>query len=245
MLALGDDAVLKELADKDLAAPEGASEQAEVGDAWWDQAKATKTLDKAQMERRAFYWYTRAVSLLSDSDQTRVEKRIASLLKQIPDLRASWDLLDFPKASVKDGFLRLSPPNRRSLVTKMSYAGPIEINAVARTNGKNIRLYAGPGGMLIFNWEGKAGELRVHRPDDLARGAQGSLASSKPAPLNPDTWYALRWRITENGMAVYVNELPVFAEVKHYDLSAKWPVKASQAIDSVVDVKSLTVTRPR
>ena len=139
-----------------------------------------------------------------------------------------------------DGFLRLTD-SHAWLKSKLSYSGPIEITAVARTNSDEIRLSAGRGGVLIFDWRDRKGELRIHRPDDLTKGELGSLAVSKQAPLAPNTWYVLRWLLTENGMAVSVNGQVVFTETAKFDLSAKRPVGISQCLGSVVDVKALSV----
>src|SRR5262249_50449533 len=72
-----------------------------------------------------------------------------------------WDNVDLTFATVMDGFVRInSEPTialgadpKRRIVTRRTYSGPIEIEVVARTAHENIRIHAGRGGMLIFNWE--------------------------------------------------------------------------------------------
>jgi hypothetical protein len=153
-------------------------------------------------------------------------------------LRNAWDHLDISAARVVDGVLQLAP--NQGLTTRRAFSGPIDITVVARTEKNNIRLHAHKGGEIIVNWEGKAGELRVHRPD-AANGDLGSVAVSQQVPLAPNVWHSLRWRITDKGMDVTVNGQVVFAEAdKKYDLSARRPVRVS-AVDSVVDVKSFIV----
>jgi hypothetical protein len=68
----------------------------------------------------------------------------------------------------------------------------------------------------------------------------GSVGSATITPLKPDVWYTLRWRLTDNGMAVFINERPVFAERKPYDLSGKSPVTLTSA-NSRIEVKAMRV----
>lgn len=92
---------------------------------------------------------------------------------------------------------------------------------------------------VIFNWEQNPKELRVHRPDGTRREC-GSVATVAVEPLQTDTWYALRWRITEQGMDVFVNDKLVFTEHRNYDLSKKQPILV-YSNGSVVDVKTFSV----
>jgi len=154
--------------------------------------------------------------------------------------QGKWDHLDLSNAKVTGDFVRIAPD--KALITKKAYSGPVEITVVARTDQDNIRLLAFKGGIVIFNWEGQPGDLRIHRPDDLKKQAVGSVAVSKQFPLKPDTWYKLRWKITEDWMEVAVNDRVVFAEQRTFDLSKAVPVKVSSAFGSVVDVKSFEVT---
>jgi WD40 repeat protein len=62
----------------------------------------------------------------------------------------------------------------------------------------------------------------------------------KMEPLAPDTWYTLRWRITEEGMEVAVDDRTIFTEKRIYDLSPAEPVGVC-AMRSPVDVKSFVV----
>lgn len=150
-----------------------------------------------------------------------------------------WDHLDLSHAKVKGDFVRINPD--KAIATKKAHSGPVEITVVARTDQDNIRLWAYQGGVVIFNWEVMPGELRIHRPDDLAKGQVGSVAVSKQVPLKPDTWYTLRWKITDDWMEVAVNDRVVFAEQRTFDLSKAVPVKVSGAFGSVVDVKAFEV----
>lgn len=157
---------------------------------------------------------------------------------------SAWDHLDVSQAIPMGDFVRIRPQRGAlpHVLTKQAYSGPLEITAVARTAKNNIRLNAFDISTVIFNCEGKPGDFRVHRPLE-PNGDKGTLAVSKPVPLNPNTWYTLRWRITENGMTVFVDGKEVFSEDRKYDLSRARPVRV-HALDSDVDVKSLAVTQP-
>jgi len=146
----------------------------------------------------------------------------------------SWENLDISKAQVVDGHLHIVPNGITSITTKQAYSGPVEITVVARTENQNIRLHAYKGATVIFNWEGKINELRVHRPD----GAEGIGVPF--TPLAPNTWYTLRWKIDIDGMEVFVDEKSVFSEKQKYDLSVAERFDVA-AVNSVVDVKSFVV----
>src|SRR5262249_14401733 len=75
MLAKGSDAKLKELAQKELAGPKDAAEQAAVGDGWWDYAEIDKP-GKRQLHARACYWYEQAVAGLPALAKAKVEGRL-------------------------------------------------------------------------------------------------------------------------------------------------------------------------
>jgi hypothetical protein len=86
LLADGKDEKLKELAKKDLATPSEAFAQMAVGDAWWDLAGADKFLAKANMQRRAYYWYQKALPQLGGFSKIKVEKRVDQIAASFPDL---------------------------------------------------------------------------------------------------------------------------------------------------------------
>src|SRR5262249_57747231 len=94
-----------------------------------------------------------------------------------------------------------------------------------------------------FNWEATKNldHMGIHRPDSATnRFGSGSFTPIGAEPLRPDTWYTLRWRITEESMEVAVDDRMVFAEKRAYDLSPAEPVGLC-AIRSPVDVKSFVV----
>jgi hypothetical protein len=240
LLVLGSDPALASLAKKDVERPTAAAGQVEVADAWWTFAEQGEGVAQVPARRRAYLWYMLALPGLSGVEETRVENRTRALAKMVPGLQSPWDDFDVSDAVAGDGFLRLQPG--RGIVTRRAYPGAVTITAIARTQRYNIRLHAAGGGELIFNWEVKQGDFRVHRPDKAA--GLGSLALAKVMPLAPSVWHQIRWRITERGMDVTVDGHMVFAEPRNYDLASRQPVRIF-AFDSVVDVKSLVVTPSR
>jgi WD40 repeat protein len=89
-LAKGSDQALAEPAKADLARPAAAEEQVKVGDGWWKLADGTKPeLGKAQVQRRAGYWYQQAVTGVSGLTQDRIEERIRQVQEQGAELKAA------------------------------------------------------------------------------------------------------------------------------------------------------------
>src|SRR5262249_53995487 len=124
---------------------------------------------------------------------------------------------------------------------KQAFSRGFDVSVVARTQRNNIRLFGPGGSSVIFNWEVNPRELRVTRPDGVRdQSESGSLATAQVQPLLPDQWYDLRWTVTETGMTVSVNEVVVFAEQQPERFTDSGPISI-RAIDSVVDVKSMTV----
>jgi len=64
--------------------------------------------------------------------------------------------------------------------------------------------------------------------------------------LKPGVWYRLRWRISTDGMTVFVNDQVVFNETKANDVNIK-PKISIAAVESVLDVRDfhvVTLTKP-
>jgi WD40 repeat protein len=168
-------------------------------------------------------------------------------LPKAPEQPAVFDNLDLAQAvgnvTKQDGFVRLDSSRSPATVgTKQSYTGDVDITVVARTNNRNIRLYAFNGASIIFNWELRPDELRITRPNGRIGSESGTLATAKVQRLATDTWYTLRWLITRNGMSIYVDGQMVFEEKMPYDLSTPAPIKVRTLFKSIVDVKSVVVT---
>jgi WD40 repeat protein len=237
LLIQGDKAKLRDTARLDIAAPKAAGLREAVGSGWWTFAKQQKGSAKAIVQERACYWYGLVLPEAKGNTRERLEKGIRQHNKDYPV--TAWGHLNFSQATPTLGALHLSKGDK-GIVTRESYSGPIEITLLARTEKNNIRLRAGKGACVIFNWELKPEELRVTRPDGNDRAESGSQATAVVKPLQPNTWYLLSWRIEEEGMTISVNERVVFSEEHKNDLSEKHPISA-HSVDSAIDVLSFTV----
>ena len=76
MLALGSDAALKALAERENAAA-AVDEQMKQGDAWWDIGEKLTGTAKITVQAHAATWYLQALPTLGGLQKTRLEQRIA------------------------------------------------------------------------------------------------------------------------------------------------------------------------
>ncbi|VTR93443.1 unnamed protein product [Gemmata massiliana] len=192
------------------------------------KAVARRTLEAAYTQ--AIKEYTRAKK---DDKAEAAEKGLVAFQKEF------WKHLDMSKVTVKDDFIRL--PSYTDLPTVEKYAGGVEVVVVARTEADNIRLRAQRGAGVIFNWEVNPRELRVCRPDGTDAVESGSQAVVKVTPLKPNTWYTIKWRLTEDGMRLSVDGKTVFEEQRRYELKETAPITV-RSEKSTVDVKEFRVT---
>ena len=251
MLALGSDAGLRAVAAKELEGATSAEAQVAMGDAWWDLAEKEDPSLKEQLQGRAAYWYRKALPELSGLTKDKVEKRAKESnpiqmqgpksTQTVLEWRRGWKL---DAARIVNNYVRLdrssSDEHQRgedigvsSLVTERSYGLPLVVSIVARTNGTNIRVSYGRA-RVIWNWEERQNEMRVHRLDT-------TLASAKVLPIQPGVWYKLRWSITKDAMSVFVNGRLVFTERQHNVLTEKSSVRIYNSHGSVVDVQEASV----
>ena len=80
-LAKSENLALKFAAEQDQAAPKQSSKMTELGDAWWELAKEFADADKTAANRRAQYWYLKAVPELKGLDKVRTKMRLGELEK--------------------------------------------------------------------------------------------------------------------------------------------------------------------
>jgi hypothetical protein len=236
------DAALSGLAEKELKNPATATEKREVADAWWDRSQAIEGTAKVPFLRRAYYWYTLCATGPEGPEKTDIDKRLRQLEKLVPGLEGPLDAVDLSNVRMVGGAAHLD--GGKELPTRQQYTGPIEIDVVARTEAQNLRLRAHRGSAVIFNWEGKAGELRVHRPDGGVNVETGSVIASKPWPLTPRVWYHIRWLLTETGMTLSVDGVVVFQESGRYNLSGAETIRVA-AMNSPLEVRSFSVKRTK
>jgi WD40 repeat protein len=236
LLAQGDKVKLRNLARGDISAPQATGPREAVGSGWWTLAKQLKGPAKAIVQERACYWYRLVLPEAPEKTRERLEKGIRLHNKEYPV--TVWGHLNFSQATPTLGALHLSK-DKKEIVTRESYAGPIEITVLARTEKNNIRLYGGKGAYVIFNPEVEPEKLELGRPDG-EQPYSGSKIRPPGQLLRPNTWYLLSWRITEEGMSVAINGRVVFSEEHKNNLSGKYPIHV-QAADSAIDVLSFTV----
>ena len=140
-----------------------------------------------------------------------------------------------------DGARRITCPRREAdrpmLATDQRFRPPLEIRARARTDSTNIRLYYGcfGTGQLIFNWEVRLDELRVHDPaTGAARGIRGG------GGLEKDKFHDIVWRIGPRQMQVLVDGKERYRGVGDYRAVIS-PVGIGPAWGSRVDVESVVI----
>jgi hypothetical protein len=75
LLAQGADPKLRDLAKRDLDAPEDANAMAELADAWWNLPDSKQAPQRAARERAA-HWYAEALPKLEGEKQARAQQRI-------------------------------------------------------------------------------------------------------------------------------------------------------------------------
>lgn len=238
-LARGSDATLQALARQELARPEA---RRQIADGWWDQIPRAEADHKRLIRQHAYQWYLLCLPGRDVLEENEIDKRLRRLADDAPGVEGPLDDLDVPRDKIVDGAVRLPP--QHELSSRRLYAGAVEVVLVARTAGNSLRLRGPRGSVLVFNWEGKAGDLRILRPDGNERIESGSLAISKPCPLAPDEWYVIRWLLTEGGMAVSVNNNLVYKEDRRYDLSTREPIRVA-SVESPVEVRAFSAKRAK
>jgi WD40 repeat protein len=247
-LARTADAGLKSLAEKEMADPADAAGRKALAAAWDAQAtrETARTLQFACC-CRSLFWYRRALLVATPAETGAIQNALRAMEKRVPDYADPWrdlDVSDLPEIDRKKDVLHFD--RRKHIWTRQWYKGGVDVTVVARTGKTNIRLAAGRGGEVIFNWEGGDGGLLIHRPDSSLddghkRRAPGSILPGKPdVLLKPNQWYTLRWQLTPEGQKVWVDNELVYEVAESYDLSTARPV-AVFSIDSPIEVKSVAV----
>jgi hypothetical protein len=99
----------------------------------------------------------------------------------------------------KEIVLQGSKGDRAHILTVKEHKPPFALHVTAKTDSKNLRLYY-HGGVVIFNWEGSEGELRIHDP---ATQEQEGVADQ--GKIEPDKYHDIVWEIYPDGMRVLVD----------------------------------------
>ena len=130
----------------------------------------------------------------------------------------------------------LKAPNgdRSRILTKKEYAPPFALRIKAKTDSKNLRLYY-KAGIVIFNWEGKENELRIHDP---ATGE--NMGVEGKGYIEPDKWHDITWEVYPNGMRVLLKGEELAR--KHGDYAKlKASVGIGPAFGSVISLESFRI----
>ncbi len=93
MLALGSDATLKKLAQKELERPFDGENAMRLGDGWWDLAHSGAREENGPSLARAAYWYRLAQPQLTGLLQVKVEKRLAEIGPNLVAVKTERNLL--------------------------------------------------------------------------------------------------------------------------------------------------------
>lgn len=122
------------------------------------------------------------------------------------------------------------------LLTKTEYAPPFALHVKAKTDSKNLRLYYSKG-VVIFNWEGREDELRLHDPENGGGVGMGVPGQGK---IEPGKYHDIVWEVYPDGMRVLVNGKERGRMVGNYE-KLKAPVGIGPAFGSVITTESFRV----
>lgn len=120
----------------------------------------------------------------------------------------------------------------KKFVTKESFAPPVEIIAVAKTEKTNLR-FAYAADQLIFNWEVREKSLRIDG------GPAAGLHKEGAGQIPAKTFVTVRWLVTANSQTVFVDGEKRFEHFGNYSGIDK-PVSVF-TMGSKVTLKSLKV----
>lgn len=97
------------------------------------------------------------------------------------------------------------------LRTPQTLSLPVRIEAIARTNDTNIRLFFGDKGVVIFNWEQNRSELRYQHPD-----SGDVLPIPGRGQVSRNGWHHIIWDITVTGSVIRVDDETRAQILGHY-----------------------------
>jgi hypothetical protein len=184
MLALGNDAALKTMAEHDLRGAGEAGTKATLGDGWWDLAENESGVGKMPLLRRAAFWYQQAVVELGGLEKAKIEKRLrqiqtaagatepANISKLLNDL-TQWTAANGTWQRGSRGEFIGSGTASIRFNQKLPRNYKLEFKMIQK-QGMRPRLYL-PDANLYFGNEGYDKTLWVYGPD--ARSVDGKPAS--------------------------------------------------------------------
>jgi hypothetical protein len=237
LLAKSAEPAVKALAEKERARPATPDAMIALGDAWWELPDGRGGFTQAQARRRAVHWYEKALPDVKGVARVPVEARLTEhrLAEEAQSPRLALERLQRvgggkPVLTAEGLQLR----ERGKVMTPEEHRVPVRIDLVARTEKDNLRLHFGEKGEVIFNWELKGSELRIHHP---VTGAHHGIPGA--GALKPGQWATITWLIEPNRMVVAVDGKQ--RAVLEGDFAGVRGKAGFGAVDSVVTVKSWRV----
>jgi hypothetical protein len=174
-------------------------------------------------------WFTRLRSNASQkATETVVAEREPNLLNTL-EQRGDCTVTEVPEGLLLAG--------QGQLMTRDKYTPPFVIDATAKTDLTNIRLYYGKG-VVILNWEMNPSELRYHDPKTGAIEAvagKGRVAAGE--------WVRVEWALEPNGATLTVNG-EERAKFSGDYRELRETIGIGPAVGSELTIKSLRI-RPR
>ncbi len=135
-----------------------------------------------------------------------------------------------------DGLHLSGATSDRSLVrTSGTFRPPFVVRLRAKTDSTNLRIYYNSG-MVIFNWERRQDQLRVHDP--LTNQIH---AVDDKGHIEPGEWHDIIWEVDSDRMSITVDGDNRFSAPGNY-ASIEAPIGVGPAFGSVVSIESFEVT---
>lgn len=156
------------------------------------------------------------------------------------ELRDRYDLVENGNLTIKQegGAYLLASDDRDGarVETKASFRPPLRIIVRAGTDSTNVRFYYAAGPFVIFNWEVRPDELRVHDPVS----GSSPMAFKGKGGIEAGTMHDLEMRVTETRVSVYVNGALRGSRQGDF-AAANGPVGIGPAFGSVVSLEAMAV----
>ncbi|WP_199616143.1 LamG domain-containing protein [Paenibacillus alkalitolerans] len=136
-----------------------------------------------------------------------------------------------------DNIVHLAFPTSHYAVTAGEYRVPLRIEAVARTDSSNLRLYLGDKGRVVLNSEANEVNFYIKHPMTRAH-----MTFDQHGPLEPGRWYRLSLTITERFMRLEVDG-EVYAECPGYFVDWSGTIGFGGAFGARVGLREMAIFR--
>jgi len=220
MLALGSDARLKALAEKEIAGATSAEEEVTLGDGWWELAQAEEGNARKSMMLRAGSWYQAARAEISGLVQVKIDRRLEEIrthgtIELTNNIRQPVFKFDNEAATAKywawnDKWTMAGDGGRAPrgpasfLRTRNAYQGDLSIDMdfsygqATYTNTGGCWVTVWGKSLNISNaWHGLTAKIHIHREgDEIVFVLNGK---ERRVPVEPSVWSEptiidIRWR---------------------------------------------------